>query len=389
MNSQALIRGLFAKQPVERAGLTGNPWPETYVKWVQQGYPTQLIEKKPGEEHWDPATGKQLEVTQADVYLQPVPAWQYFNYDMSHTYGFWDYHPLVDHKEIIEETDEWEVYENGSGAHLKYWKYKSGTPEHIAFKMTTREVWERDYRPHIVAWEPARINLQTARENYKQATDAGVWRYFGHLHVFEAMRSSMGDVTLYESLLLDPAWIHDYCRAYTDFFLASFHYLFDHVGLPDGVWLYEDLGYKNGLFASPRTYRNLIFPYYKEMIDFFHSLGLPIVLHSCGSVAQAMDMIVEVGFDALNPIERKANGNDPLLFAEKYGEDLVFIGGLDVRVLETNDKDTIQRETKRLLEGMKTRNARFVFTEDHSIPPTVDLASYQWMLDAFWQHCQY
>jgi uroporphyrinogen decarboxylase len=100
-------------------------------------------------------------------------------------------------------------------------------------------------------------------------------------------------------------------------------------------------------------------------------------------------MIVEVGFDGLNPIERKADGNDPFLFAEKYGEDLVFIGGLDVRVLETNDKDTIQRETKHLLEGMKARNARFVFTEDHSIPPTVDLSSYLWMLDAFWQNCHY
>ena len=107
------------------------------------------------------------------------------------------------------------------------------------------------------------------------------------------------------------------------------------VGLPDGVWLYEDLGYKNGLFASPKVLGELIFPYYKEMVDFFHSYDLPVVLHTCGSTAQALPLIVEAGFDALNPMERKAKDNDPFVFAEKYGDQLAFVGGLDARVFET------------------------------------------------------
>jgi hypothetical protein len=32
---------------------------------------------------------------------------------------------------VLEETDEWEVKRNGSGAALKYWKHKMGTPKHI------------------------------------------------------------------------------------------------------------------------------------------------------------------------------------------------------------------------------------------------------------------
>ena len=62
--------------------------------------------------------------------------------------------------------------------------------------------------------------------------------------------------------------------------------------------MYEDLGYKNGLFASPKVLGELIFPYYKELVDFFHGYDLPVVLHTCGSTAEGLPLIVEAGFDA-------------------------------------------------------------------------------------------
>ena len=115
---------------------------------------------------------------------------------------------------------------------------------------------------------------------------------------------------------------------HTDLYKRCFTYLFEHVGLPDGMWLYEDLGYKNGPFTSPKVLAELIFPYYREMVDFFHGYDLPVVLHSCGSTAKVLPLVVEAGFDGLHPMERKADGNDPLAFAEKYGDRLCFVGGL-------------------------------------------------------------
>ena len=67
--------------------------------------------------------------------------------------------------------------------------------------------------------------------------------------------------------------------------------------------MYEDLGYKNAIFCSPEVYKNQIFPFYAEMIDFFHGYDLPVVLHSCGFTEPLLDLIVDVGFDALNPME--------------------------------------------------------------------------------------
>ena len=255
--------------------------------------------------------------------------------------------------------------------------------------MTTREIWERDYRPYLLELDPERVEVKEMSKNLARAVEAQTWTHFGHMFVWEIMRQSMGDLTLYESLLLDPDWIHDYNRVYTDFFKTHFAYMFEQLGKPCGIWIYEDLGYKNGLFASPKMLGELIFPYYKELVDFFHSYDLPVVLHTCGSTEQALPLIVEAGFDALNPMERKAKDNDPFSFAEQYGEELAFVGGLDARVLETNDRDIIRREVATYVEGMKVRGARLIFASDHSISPNTRYESYCCALEVYREHMAY
>ncbi len=224
--------------------------------------------------------------------------------------------------------------------------------------MTSREIWERDYRSHIVQWDEERMgDIEEQRKNTLVAQKGARWVHYGHMFIWECMRQSMGDVTMYESLVLDPEWVHDYNRVYTDLFKKAFGYLFEHIGMPDGVWLYEDMGYKNGLFASPRLLEKLIFPYYAEMVEFFHAKNLPVVLHTCGSTAEAMPLIIEAGFDAVNPMERKAKDNDPFVFAEKYGDRLAFVGGLDARTFESNDKELIRKEIAHYIDGMKARGS--------------------------------
>ncbi|MCD6518878.1 MAG: hypothetical protein J7M05_03010 [Anaerolineae bacterium] len=386
--SRELINALLRGDKAERVGLVDYPWGDTLAAWVQQGYPTRKVYKEVGEMRWR-EDGKSEEVKVAGEYEEPVPPWQHFGYDLVGIGPWFDIMPLRGYDELIEETDEWEVRRNGAGAALKYWKHKSGTPEHIDFIMTSREIWERDYRPHLLELDPERVKVREMKKNLAEAQQAQKWTHFGHMFVWELMRQSMGDVTLYESLILDPGWIHDYNRVYTDFFKKHFAYMFEQVGLPDGVWLYEDLGYKNGLFASPKALEELIFPYYKEMVDFFHSYGLPVVLHTCGSVAEALPLIVEAGFDALNPMERKALNNDPFVFAEKYGDKLAFIGGLDTRVFETNDKEIIRREVTNYIEGMKARGARLVFASDHSISPNTRYESYLYAVEVYREHMWY
>ena len=361
--SKEVVDNLLRGRNAERVGLFDSPWSDTLEKWVGEGYPR-------------------------DAEGTPVDPVDHFGFDMCGVGGWFDAMPLRGVSDIVDETDEWEIRRNGAGAALKYWKHKSGTPEHIDFRMTSRAVWERDYRHHVLDIDRDRINTQENAERLAKRRGQGLWTFYGDLFIWENMRQSMGDVCMYESLLLDPGWIHDYNRVYTDFFKAHYRTLFEEAGKPDGVWVYEDLGYKNGLFCSPDVLEQLIFPYFAELVDFFHSYDLPVVLHTCGGIGQALPLIVEAGFDALNPMEVKA-GCDPLAFAERYKDRIAFIGGLDARILESGDRRHIRSEVIRLIEGMKARGARFVFASDHSISTNVAYADFAYALDVYREHMAY
>ena len=164
--------------------------------------------------------------------------------------------------------------------------------------------------------------------------------------------------------------------------------LIERSDKPDGIWLYEDLGYKDRLFASPQVLEELIFPYYAEMVEFFHGYDLPVVLHTCGYTEPILELICETGFDALHPMEVKA-GNDPLRIADKFGDRLALIGGLDARVLESGDRDLIRREVSGLIEGMKARGARYVYASDHSISTNVSYEDFLYSLQIYREHMMY
>ena len=383
------VRALLAGAGMERVALMDSPWGDTLAQWVRQGYPTRYVYHRKGEDFFDLEDGMERPAPAEGEYREPVPPWEHFEYDMVGVGGWFDVLPRPGPGELLEETEEWEVRRNGAGAALKYWKHKSGTPEHVDFLMSSRAIWERDYRPLLASFEPARLSVAKDRAALTEARSRGRWTHYGHLFVWELMRESMGDVVMYESLLLDPEWVRDFGRVYTDLYKSYFARLLEEAGVPDGIWLYEDMGYKNGLFTSPAVLEDLVFPFYTELVAWFHARGLPVILHSCGSTVDALPLVVAAGFDGLNPMERKARGNEPFAFAERYADRLLFVGGLDARVFETNDRDIIRREVTAYLRGMKERGARLVFASDHSISPVTTYASYLYALEIYRENMCY
>jgi uroporphyrinogen decarboxylase len=352
------VDNLIRKRRADHVPHTDGPWSDTLRKWVTQGMP-------------------------ANEKGEATDAADHFGYDMAGCGGWFDWVPKRGFSEIIEETDEWKVTRNGAGAALKYWKNKSGTPEHIDFLMTSREIWERDYKPLLFPFDRQRAgDIQAVRDNLAKRRAQGKWTHYGSTLIWENMRGSMGDYVMYTSLIEDPGWIHDFCRTYTDFYKQCYTILFTEAGIPDGMWLYEDLGYKDRLFCSPAVLEALIFPYFKEMVDFFHGYGLPVILHSCGFQEAALPLIVQAGFDGLHPMEVKA-GNDIFKFVERYGDRLLFVGGLDERILESKERAVIRKGVTDFMRGMKARGARFVYGSDHSLSTNIDYQGYLYSLEVY------
>lgn len=356
-NAKTEVDRLLRGETTGVVPLHDSPWSDTLEKWATQGMPR----------------------TPAGTAVDPT---EHFDFDIVNCGGWFDWFARIGHTEIVDESDDWKLVRNGNGAVLRWWKHKSGTPEHVDFHMTNRAIWDAEYRPFLGPETAAdRVGDLSATVDALRRHQSR-WTGFGHQFIWENLRASLGDVNMFVALSEDPEWIHDFNRVYTDLYKACYTILFERCGKPDGVWIYEDLGYKERLFCSPKMLADLIFPYYAEMVDFFHGHGLPVIFHSCGYQEPMIPLVVEAGFDGLNPMEVKA-GNDILAYAERFGDDLCFVGGLDARVLETGDRTLIEREVVGLVRGMRERGARFVYGSDHSLSTNIDYEDFLFSLEVY------
>ncbi len=306
---------------------------------------------------------------------KPVDPVDHFGFDIASTGWGFAWEAKLNQSEVTEETEDWKIVRNGSGGVLRWWKTRTGTPEHLDFHMTSREIWETEYKPHLNNPEDRHPDPEVTRETMQKRRAQGKWVKWGGMFIWEILRATLGDVNMFMAFLEDPDWIHDMNRTYTDIRKECFRIMIEEAGKPDGIWIYEDLGYKHSLFCSPETLSELIFPYYAEVIDFLHGYDIPVVLHSCGYQEPMIPLAIDAGFDGLNPMEAKA-GNDLLKYGEMYGDQLCFFGGLDARVLERGDEAEIEDEVHRLVYGMKERNAGFIFGSDHSVSTNVSYRSF-------------
>ena len=353
--AQSAMDRLMRKQQAEFVPLHDNIWFDTLQQWVGQGMPEPEVDYR-----------------------------EHFGFDLRPVGGQINWQAKRGGEQVVEANDEWRIVRNGNGAALKWWKTRSGTPEHVDFHMSSRKVWEEEYKPHLgVDTARARIgDLNALKAEIQHFQQQGKWTCFENLFIWEFLRSSLGDMNMFMALVEDPGWIHDFNRTYTDLFKASLKIMLEEGGIPDGAWICDDLGYRDRLFCSPDILRELIFPYYQEMVAFYHSYNVPVILHSCGYQAPMIPMVIEAGFDALNPMEVKA-GNRIFDYAEQYGDKLAFVCGLDARILESGNRETIRRGVREFILGMRGRGARFVYGSDHSLSSNIRYQDFLYSLEVY------
>ena len=343
------IRRMLKREPADRIGLFEHFWGETYDSYTKQGY------LKPGESMED-----------------------HFNLDIVTCWPFNCVADLDFQDEVLEETEETRLVKNGNGAILRWFKGKSGTPEHVDFIVKERSQWD-EVREKLINIDERRINFTAYREAKAKAARENKFFCWAGVNVFEQMHPICGHEYMLMGMVLDPDWIRDMVQIYADLTLTLQEILFAKEGTPDGIWYYEDMGFKQSPFMSPDMYNELIYPAHKRTIDFAHERGMPVIMHICGFVEPLLPGIVKAGIDCLQAIEIKA-GMDPIRIFKNYGDVLSLMGGIDVRVLCSNDKTAIDRELEAKIPILK-QNYGFCLHSDHSIPPEVKYETLRYFMD--------
>ena len=146
------------------------------------------------------------------------------------------------------------------------------------------------------------------------------------------------------------------------------------------VLLWDDYGFKNGLFMSPLNYRKYVFPWIKQICDAAHKQDCKILLHSDGDLMQIFEDIIKCGVDALNPIESTTANPEYDIFKlnEKYGDKLTFVGNLSPVMLAVGEISEIEAYAKRLIREVAPGGG-YIFSSGHSINPAVTLDRFEAM----------
>ena len=352
MTSRERIGNILRRQPVDRVGLGESYWGETIQRWQREGH---LKEGESLEAHFG--------------YDYRAAGWPNVQSDPEY------------HDQVLDETDEWRLVRNSNGAHLKWWKAKAGTPEHVFFEVQDRSGWEEHIRPKLLDDNllRKRFNVDGYRNAREAANRDEKFFFINGVNVFECMHPVCGHEHMLVGMALDPDWVRDMCNVYADLIIRCYEVLISEGGVPDGVFFYEDMGFIGQPFMSPKMYMEIVWPAHKKTFDFAHSYDLPVVIHSCGYVAPLVPGLIEAGMDCLQAMEVKA-GMDLVELKQAYGDQIAFFGGMDIRTLETNDLAIVEAELQKNLP-IAMEGSGYILHSDHSIPNTVAYETYRYFVD--------
>lgn len=168
--------------------------------------------------------------------------------------------------------------------------------------------------------------------------------------MFERMHACMGFENALMAIATDPKECHEYFKAMADWKIKYFKKIAKYYDV-DIINAHDDYGSNDRMFMSPDTWRKLIKPELARMVDACHEEGLIYEHHSCGYIEPIIPDLVEIGVDALDPIQACNIHMGKL--KKEYGNKLTFVGGFDnVRAFEAIDAtpDTIKAEYRKVID---------------------------------------
>lgn len=168
--------------------------------------------------------------------------------------------------------------------------------------------------------------------------------YGSHIGPFTMGYMAMGFERFFKSLRQNRKLVRKLLEARADWCTAMCRKA-TSLGV-DIVVLGDDAGHRGGPMISPKMWRDYVLPHHRRIVE---QLDVPVIWHSDGAIESLLPMAVDAGFAGVHGLEPAA-GIDLAEVKRRFGEDLVLVGNVDVRVLFGSDLNAVRREVKRCIE---------------------------------------
>lgn len=205
------------------------------------------------------------------------------------------------------------------------------------------EVEAFDWPEHdLLDYSEALEQLRNAGDVYRAS---GFWGT-----VFHDVAEFFGMESYFIKMYTHPEVVHAVTRHVTDFYVEANRRYFALVGDQiDALFFGNDFGTQRDLLISPAVFDEFIVPYIREMIDVGKEHGHQVILHSCGAVTKIIPTLIDLGVNALHPLQAKAADMNAETLAARFGGKIAFMGGIDTQDLLVNaTPDQVKDDVRRV-----------------------------------------
>lgn len=190
----------------------------------------------------------------------------------------------------------------------------------------------------------------------------------------------------YMSTVLRPDYIHQIFEKQTDIAIENYKSLWNRLGNKVDVVFTcgTDFGTQDSQFCSNDTFRELWLPHYKRMNDWIHqNTSWKIFKHCCGSIIPLIPLLIECGFDILNPVQINAKNMDSQKLKDEFGDDIIFWGGgIDTqKILPIATPGEVKEHVWRQCE-IFGKEGGFVFNAVHNVQANAPIENVVVMIEA-------
>jgi uroporphyrinogen decarboxylase len=184
-------------------------------------------------------------------------------------------------------------------------------------------------------------------------------------------------------LVVDKEFAHALLRKVLDIRKVMYGNYLEQAGeYLNMIYVADDVAMQTGPMMSLEMFREMIKPYYREYFQYLKErTEAKLFYHCCGGVEPFLDDLIEVGVDIINPVQPTAAGMEPGHLKQKYGDRIVFWGGIDTQhILPHGTPEEVQEETRKMLDLMGVGGG-YVLAAVHNIQPDTPPENIMAMLD--------
>jgi uroporphyrinogen decarboxylase len=226
------------------------------------------------------------------------------------------------------------------------------------------------------------VSIRGLCRRVRESTDRAVFFNDGALQANIGIGAYSGLAIFPMLCLTEPDYVTELHEIVTEYTLANVRALLPEIHQDIDIIMLtaDDWGTQRNLIASPKVYRELFLPYYRRITDECHRIApqVKLFIHSCGAIYDLIDLVIESGFDVLNPVQWCAGKHSYREWKDRAqrqqtgrqqtgGRIALWGGGVNSQVtLPLGSVDDVRREVTEVTDYLN-QDGGYVFCNIHNI----------------------